>query len=851
MKPRLPGKSPRAGARSDSAAPPAGGASLRLSPAQTRRLVQRLRRGVRELDAALSLAGGATDNATGLEWTLDPEPLLLDSTTWELIEGAVRQRARLVNALLVDLYGAQEVLRQRLVPADLVFGDPFFRRPCVGLEPGRASPATVLRFDLMQTATAGWVFVDAFANTPIGAGFAVQNRRFLAQERGEYFAALPEFRTVTDFPVRLLEHLERLSPRQTDNPNAVVLTAGPADPNFFEHSFLARKMGLPLAQGGDLLVLEDRVYFRTVGGLVPVDVVYRRVNDAHVDPVALPTDRLTGVPGLIASIRARRVAVANAIGAGVADNRALEAYLPRLMRFFLGERPILPGVTTYDCGDPDQLAVALDAGNSFALVPAQAAQVELPSALPGAPGRLRRRVLARLRADPHRYVARQLPEPAVSKTKEGRREIRLSCYALCEGRHVTVMPGGLVRLLPAARPLDPPGWQVGATADLVVLAADPDVPGEEPAGPPDRVRPWLLGSRVADHLYWAGRYAERAEGTARILSLIEDVALEEISQQERRAWFPIWRGVLEATGHAGVARATESAWFTAGLAWHMALDGTNASSLLASVRAARDNALQCREIFSPETWGVISRVGEKLGQLAARGANRRAPARRALAAEAVGVALDGLAAFFGTVDRTMLHDTGWQFFQIGMHLERAIMTCSGLRHALAEAERAERGHRRARADFGALVRMLSSQDAYRRTYQARIEPLFVAELFLRNRAAPKSITACLLAVRDGLAAISGSIDEPRGEATPLVATQALLARLDALDLRHFFAQQTDSPRFDEPAGQPARPAAVAPDDLAAWLAELSRELGELGVGLHDFYVSHQARFAPPRPARRN
>ncbi len=823
--------------------PPRSGSS------SARDLAARLRRGVRELDAAYTI--GAVPEAGRLEWSISSAPVLIEAEEWRVVEAAVRQRARLVNSLLADLYGKQETLRLRLLPPELALADPFFRRPCVGLEPGRASRATLLRFDLARSAAGGWVFLETFANTPIGAAFAVQNRRLMLQENAEFYAALPDFQHVIDFPLRLLDHLRRLAPGGNEQPNIVVLTAGPHDPAYLEHSFLARKMGLPLAQGGDLLVLEQRVYFKTVAGLVPVDVVYRRINDCDVDPVVFPTRLLTGIPGLVGSIRAGRVAVANAIGAGVADSRALEAYLPRLLRFFLGERPVLPGARTLYCGDVDQLAVVGDDTEArLSLEPAQGSRADLPRFMRGGTPQQRRRALEAIRRQPHAYVARDLPEADAPRASRPARQ-RLSCFALCEGRRIEVMAGGLLRFLPVKSRADPPGWQAGDTADLVVLSPSEGPPAPEPERPPERVKPLLLGSRAADNLFWAGRYSERAEGTARILSIIRDVGLEEISRRERPAWFPVWQGLLEATGHGGVMRPGGPAWFTPALAWHMTLDADNPSSLLRATGSARHNTLQCRDYFSPETWGVINRLCEALDDLAARGA-RATAARRGLAKEAVGRVLDGFAAFFGTIDRTMLHDTGWQFFQIGMHLERALMTCASFRHALLEAEAAERDNRRGDADLTALVRMLSSQDAYRRTFHARAEPLFVAEFFLLNEQAPKSVHACFAHVNACLATVSrltGQGDDP-----PLVQARAILAMLDGLDLGRVFSQRTDSPRFERGGDAPRPPAAAAArvvstreggdETFADWLDRLLDRINHLGAALHDFYFSHQARLAP-------
>jgi uncharacterized alpha-E superfamily protein len=498
----------------------------------------------------------------------------------------------------------------------------------------------------------------------------------------------------------------------------------------------------------------------------------------------------------------------------------------------------------------DQLAVVHDdSDGALALMPTQAAHHKHPAALPGCTHAQRQRVLRELARHPHAYVARATPPIAtalVPALGRGTREIRLSCFALCDGRSIEVMPGGLVHLLPTDRSAEPPGWQIGDTADLVVLASADAIPREDHGVSEPRVRPLSLGSRAADNLFWTGRYAERAEATARMLSLIQDVGLEEITRRDYRSWLPIWRGLLEATGNTGLLGQTDTPGLTPELAWQMTLDAGNACSLLVSVRAARDNTFVARDFFSPETWGVLSRLGDKLDELAQR--SHRAPAvHRECANAAVPITLDGLAAFFGTVDRTMLHDSAWNFFQIGMHLERAVMTCCALRHTLAEAETAARENRREEAELGALVRLLSSQDAYRRSFQARTEPLFVAELFLTHRYAPKSIYACLLGIRDALEAISsmtGSTDE-----APLDFTWSLIEQLDSLRLEQIFAQRTDSPRLAPVIVAPGEAAKAADPDrsLADFLDDLLGRLYSLGSSMHDFYFTHQSRLAPGAP----
>ncbi|MBC8041653.1 MAG: circularly permuted type 2 ATP-grasp protein, partial [Opitutaceae bacterium] len=522
-----------------------------LHPSQLRPLRARLRASIR--DAGLTDFGLASGPAGLPFWELEPTPLVVEAAEWSVLDAALRQRAHFINALLVDLYGGQQALHQQILPPELVLSDPYYRRPCLGLEPHRASPATLLRFDLVKTAD-GWLFDDTRANTPIGLSYAVQNRRFMTQEATDLYRGLPDYHSVINFPLQLLDHLRGLARDDIRAPSIVVLTAGPHDPFYSEHSFLARKMGLPLARGDDLLVLDNRVYFKTIAGLERVDVIYRRLNDTHIDPVVFSTDRENaGIPGLLHCIRTGNVVVANSIGTGVAESRALNAYVPRLMRFYLGEKPLLGTVPTYTCGDTDHLDHILENGDNLRILPAHDPRhgdwhstnvATAPGPALYGPNGLSRLV----RENPHAFVAQpRLQILPVSPGPRNAPPARLSAFVLCNGKRFSIFPGGLVSLgepdLAIAR--------IGATADTVVLidtqANSGDIADHETLT--GAVQTNTLGSRSAEHLFWLGRYLERAEATARMLSILDDVALEEISAKDRRRWLPIWRGLLEATGH--------------------------------------------------------------------------------------------------------------------------------------------------------------------------------------------------------------------------------------------------------------------------------------------------------------
>ena len=813
-----------------------------LPPAQARLLRSRLRLSIR--DAGLTdLTPMSVDQSSGQPappfWELEPSAVVLGAGEWALLEDALKQRAHFVNAMLVDLYAGRAALRNNLLPPEVILGDPYYRRPCIGLEPNRASPATVLRFNLVKTA-AGWHFTDTRANTPAGFGYAVQNRRFLTQEATDLYHALPDYQSVVNFPLQLLDALHGLAPDTAHSPSIVVLTAGPQDPFYSEHSFLARKMGLPLARGDDLIVLDNRVWFKTIGGLEPVDILYRRLNDAHIDPVVFSTDRETaGIPGLLQCIRGGTVALANAIGTGVAESRSLDPYLGKLMRFYLGEKPLLPSLPTYSCGDNDQLDYILENGSKLQMLPAHDPRIGDPRLRAPAPVLLDENGLAAIvRQNPFAYIARESVEPLTLVADDRKSPpFRLAAFVLCSGRHFSVFPGGLV-LVGAD---DPPIDRVGNTADAVVLAGTPNDAGgvaDIEATVSSGITSHNLGSRAAESLFWLGRYLERAESTARMLSLIDDVALEEIPARDRRRWLPLWRGLLEATGHNSeeIPRGCSAASaLPADLMWRMALDPHNPSSIHSSVRAAGENTRQLRDHVSPEAWVPLGRLLTRLESL-----YRQRPSTPARGAPpptaALQIVLVDVNAFLGVAERTMLHDAGWHFLRLGLHLERATMTCGALRHILAaldtDADDEPTQFPRDTPELSALLRMLGSQDAYRRLFQTRSEPRLVAALFLQRVEAPRSVFHNLSEIKAGLRAIRLDTDEPDDDP----ATKALnetLEFLTSLKLgRHFGAEPGEN--------------GESVPKLSDLLTQLVERVQALHPLLSDHYFSHQARLQSKR-----
>ncbi len=807
-----------------------------LPSAQIRPLRNRLRQSIR--DAGLTDLSPSRDESRTAFWELEPTPLIIPAAEWALLESGLRQRARLANAFLSDLYGKQDALRAHAVPPEFTLADPYYRRPCLGLTPERSDPASLIRFDLVKT-TAGWHVTEVHTNAPVGLSYAVQNRRFLTQEAASYYRKLPDYQSIINAPLDLVDHLQRLAPRKVKRPTMVLLTTGPRFPFYSEHSFLARKMGIRLAQGSDLLVLDNQVFFKTVAGLERVDVIYRRVNDTHIDPVVFSSEiESAGIPGLMQCIRAGNVTVANTIGSGVAESRALHAYAPALCRFYLGENLLLPSIPTWVFTDTDQVDTILERSAELDLLPTHPPRIGRPSA----PLPLLRadRLPPKLGENPSRYVAQERLEsvPLVA----GRRRdpgFRLSTFVLTSGRETSVLPGGIVNLGPGPHPRD----RVGLCADAVVLSADEQTVGtlaDLEAQPSFAISLPPPSSRAAESLFWLGRYLERAESTARMLGILDDVALEEIPAAERQKWLPLWRGLLAATGHAQEkinAQHNPRRVLTQDLLWRMTLGREHPSSLLNTVGAAAANARELREWVSPEAGSILTNVDLRL-----RASARHAPTgksqkaqqtRNQTASHALSAVLVEINACLGSTARTMLHDAGWYFMQLGKQLERASFTAATLGHVLpgAAAEKPRRTAQhtypyRDNPELSALLRMLGSQDAYRRLFRARSQPQLVAQLLLQQADAPRSILHNFRQMRGSLA----SIHHFTGGANPSPPTLVIergIGRLQDLDLQPYFTPITGSSSTATP--------------LETVLAEVASMLESVHRSLSDYYFNHQAR----------
>ncbi len=415
---------------------------------------------------------------------LDLLPRVISAEEWAVLEYGVGQRVRALEAFLADIYGPQEILAEGLVPRRLVTSSPNFLREAANLDPPNGVRIHVAGIDILRGPDGRYVVLEDNLRTPSGISYVIENRRIMARVFPELFAS-HRIRPVDDYPSRLLHALRAAAPLRTaergsGEPTVVVLTPGVHNSAYFEHSFLARQMGVELVEGRDLVCRDNTIRMRTTDGERRVDVVYRRIDDDYLDPLQFRHDSMLGCAGIVNAARAGNVAIANAVGNGVADDKAVYPYVPEMIRYYLGEQPTLDTVPTFRLDQEDEREEALKRIGELVWKPVASSGgyglVIGPQAEEATIDRLREAVLQ----DPRAFIAQEVcllsTSPTQCADRLEPRHVDLRPFAVNDGQRVWVAPGGLTRVALPRGSLVVNSSQGGGSKDTWALAGDGDIP---------------------------------------------------------------------------------------------------------------------------------------------------------------------------------------------------------------------------------------------------------------------------------------------------------------------------------------------------------------------------------------
>ena len=443
-----------------------------LTPAELLRRQQAAEAAFRSLGITFAVYG--EEEAAERIIPFDIIPRVFSAREWTNLSAGLEQRVRAINLFIDDVYGARKILADKVIPADIVLGNSQYCIPVAGARPPHGVYAHICGIDLVRTGPDDFFVLEDNARTPSGVSYMLENREAMLRLCPELFDALP-VEPVDSYPELLRETLQSVSPGRGDA-CCVLLTPGHYNSAFYEHSFLADNMGIELVEGTDLEVNDDIVWMRTIHGPKRVDVIYRRIDDAFLDPLVFRADSALGVPGLMAAYLAGNVTLVNAPGTGIADDKAIYSYMPEIVRYYTGEEPKLPNVETFRCREPDALKYTLDnleklvvklvdgSGGYGMLVGPTASKKEIED------------FRAALKAEPQRYIAQ--PTLALSTvptfTEQGLapRHVDFRPFVLSGSDGVRIVPGGLTRVALREGSLVVNSSQGGGTKDSFVLAPD-------------------------------------------------------------------------------------------------------------------------------------------------------------------------------------------------------------------------------------------------------------------------------------------------------------------------------------------------------------------------------------------
>ena len=741
------------------------------SPEALRERVQWVQRQVRENGVTYNVY--ADPEGADRPWELDMLPLILPAAEWAGIESAIKQRATLLNKVLVDVYGEQRLLAEGLLPPALVYGHSGFLRPCRGSKAPGDVMLHMYAADLARSPDGRWWVVDDRTQAPSGAGYALENRLVISRLYADLFRDL-RVQRLAGFFATLRDSLAHWAPSDGAAPLTVLVTPGPMNETYFEHTYLARYLGIPLVEGTDLTVRDDKVWLKTLSGLQRVHVILRRLDDDFCDPLELRSDSALGIPGLVQAARRGNVLVANGLGSNLLETGALLGFLPRLCERVLGEPLQMPSVATWWCGEPAALADVVAKLERVVIKGAYSQMRVDPMFGEDLDERGRARVTAMLKARPQMYVAQELVQlsqaPVCDRAQVRASAIGLRVYACASPNGYVVMPGGLTRAATGTDSRVISMQRGGSSKDTWVLSTGPVSTFsllKRETRPQDLVRTGLnLSSRVVENLYWFGRDTERCDGMARLLRVALTRVIEEGPAERDKSWGGI-AGMLKFTGIFGEKDAPADEVAIARALRAAVVDDT-VPGLAGGLKELLRVASQLRERLSVDNWRTLNQMTRRLQRDRGRAiplSETLAELDRDIAAfmTLAGFALDG-----------MTRDTGWRFLSIGRRIERLQFICGLLQQALAGP---------ADADLGWVLELADSSITYRSRYMARPEWLPVLDLLIRDVHNPRSIYFQL----KGLADFVGRIEDAFGEGIEerMEASVMALEAIDpGADLRH-------------------------------------------------------------------
>lgn len=717
-------------------------------------------------------------------WRMDPVPLLISAAEWRDIETGLIQRARLLNAMVADIYGPQRLLTEGRLPPPLVFGnDNFLRRIC-GITPPGDNWLDFIAVDLARASDNKWWVLGDRTQSPSGAGYALENRVVMGQTLPHIFRGAQVQRLARFFQT-LSDNL--LARTGTDDPLIVLLTPGPHNEAYFEHAYLARYLGFPLVEGEDLTVRDGKVFLKTLSGLKQVHLIFRRVDSDYCDPLELRSDSLLGVAGLVGAVRAGNCIIANALGTGVVECDAMLSFMSGLCRHLFDEDLLLPSAATWWCGQERERDYVLDNLDGLVIRPTFSNRTILANRMDAVmPAQMtaeaRNTLIGNIKARGLEYIGQEiLPLSTTPAWGEGGlqpRPLVLRVYVCADGDGYRVMPGGLTRIADDIHTHAVSMQQGNASKDTWILS-DAPVSTFSRLAPPDHT-PALrrsgsnMPSRVADNLFWLGRYAERTENSVRLMRAMVLRLTGEAGAGDDPQTLHRLTAILVDLGYlrqrvarravAGGVRAVERE------ITNLIFDHQAPTGLLSLMANLKRTAALVRERLSGDAWRLLNNL-----HVFARDHAQRRDLDAAGALALLNDMLEELSAFSGMQMENMTRSVGWRLLDTGRRLERVTHMATLLRELAVDGDPAAEG------GLDLLLELGDSAMTYRTRYMSSAQLAPVFDLLITDDTNPRSMAFQAAVLREHIAVLPR--DSEKASLTPEEhLVDALVSELKLVDI---------------------------------------------------------------------
>jgi uncharacterized circularly permuted ATP-grasp superfamily protein/uncharacterized alpha-E superfamily protein len=683
-------------------------------------------------------------------WELDPIPKIVTASEWDTINAGLVQRATLFDLILKDIYGPQKLIKEGIIPQELIYLHPGFLRTCVNIEVPGFHRLVLYAADMARGLDGRiWVISDR-AQAPSGAGYALENRHAMSSVLPEFFNNLHVKRLSPYFDA-LQAALSAIAPGNIDSPRVVILTPGPENETYFEHAYLAAYLGLTLVQGNDLIVKDNFLWLKTIDGLEKIDVILRRLDDVYCDPLELKSSSLLGVPGLVQVMRKGNVAIANPLGSSVIENAGLIPFLPSVARYFLKQELILPSIASWWCGQPKEQQYVIDNLKHLVIRRIFRNEAGTRSAIDGAALTKEETIdlINRIKANPHLYTGQEKVNFSADATwAEGKVK---QCHSLfrsflvSSGNSYVAMPGGLTRTNGAENNFVISNQSGGISKDTWVLSA-----GEEEAfavtlqvNKGIHLHPQIkrsLPSHTAENLFWVGRYTERVIYNARLqrtvmqkmlqcnrpLSMSEEGTEELLVQVLSKCTYTTPGFSFDAQGEK-IAAIYDDPWVEL---VDVLYNDRRAGSLSSNLAMLVNAVYRVRNFWAVDTWRVLLQMEEEWDR-----AKKDKTAEHLKIISSIDALNTSMFAFLGMNRESVRREQGWNILDLGRKLEQCIYTIALIKNTFQRQPPPQIAYEM----MESLLVASQSLITYRYTYRDHLQLPLVLELLMLDKNYPKSL----------------------------------------------------------------------------------------------------------------